>query len=62
MKKFKDTIIYVPESKEFIINGMTINENTLQEQEIIKLKEKSKIQSLLVGNNITQQNKSNLLI
>lgn len=45
-------VIYIAETKEFIVNGQTIKEETLTTAEIIELKSRMKNQDLLTGNKI----------
>lgn len=42
-------VIYVTESKSFIINGVTIPENALTVAEAARFKKKAKTASLLIG-------------
>jgi len=49
-----EDIKYIKETKEFIVNGKTIKENTLTDEEKKILKAKAKSNKFLVGSNSTK--------
>lgn len=58
MKQDKDKVIYIKNTKEFIVNGSVMKESQLDKKRINELKKNSDIQELLISNN---QNKGQIL-
>ena len=56
-----EEVVYIKETKEFIVNGRSIKEDQLTETEAANLRAKASNQSFLVGTTL-KENNDNLLI